>query len=49
MIGPKEQAGLDMPDFQIINDVLKVSVYPKWPYMKFVGAALRSDISRKPQ
>jgi len=24
MIGPKEQGGLDMPDFQIINDVLKV-------------------------
>ena len=24
MIGPKEQAGLDMPDFQIINETLKV-------------------------
>jgi len=24
MIGPKEQGGLDMPDFQIINEALKV-------------------------
>ena len=24
MIGPKEQGGLDMPDFQIINEVFKV-------------------------
>jgi len=30
ILRPKEQGGLDMPDFQIVNDVLKASVTNKY-------------------